>query len=327
MSIIIWARVSSREQKEGYSLDAQLRATRDRAEREGLKVAREFTVAESAKRGAEREQFNAMVAWVKKNAKREMISHLLAHKLDRVCRNMRDAVRMQELEDQCGVKLMFVDNQFGPGAAGALSFNVMAAVAQYYSDNLRTEVLKGMNEKARQGWLPGHSPFGYRNVTADKDEPIQIDPVDGPTVQRIFELYSRGDTTYKGLADALAAEGRRHSKSQLRFPHQTLSYILNNRFYIGEIEWQGQPYHERHKTLVECATFNICQDIMNGRNRRTGSPKIPYGGGLFRCGFCGKAMVGEEIKRKLMNGGCNSHFRAYPINNEQSIFTCFVVDW
>jgi len=91
VSIVIWARVSSREQKEGYSLDAQLRVTRDRAEREGLKVAREFTVAESAKRGAEREQFNAMVAWVKKNARREGITHILAHKLDRICRNMRDA--------------------------------------------------------------------------------------------------------------------------------------------------------------------------------------------------------------------------------------------
>ena len=33
------------------------------------------------------------------------------------------------------MQLAFVENQFGPDAAGALSFNVMAAVAQYYSDN------------------------------------------------------------------------------------------------------------------------------------------------------------------------------------------------
>ena len=273
-----------------------------------MKIAREFTVAESAKRGAEREQFNAMVAWVKKQARKEGITHILAHKLDRVCRNMRDAVRMQELEDQCGVKLMFVDNQFGPGAAGALSFNVMAAVAQYYSDNLRTEVLKGMNEKARQGWLPGHSPFGYRNVTGNKEEPIQVDPEDGPTVQRIFELYSRGNTTFKEVADTLAAEGRRHSKSQVRFGPTTISYILNNPFYIGELEWQGQRQPGRHRPLVERTVFNICQDIMNGRNRRTGTPNIPYNGGVFRCGICGKAMVGEQIKKKLRDGRCNLHY-------------------
>ena len=83
MNIVIWARVSSREQKEGYSIDAQLRANRDRAQANGWRVAKEFVVAESAKRGAERKVFNEMFAWVKANAKREKIKAILSHKLDR----------------------------------------------------------------------------------------------------------------------------------------------------------------------------------------------------------------------------------------------------
>jgi DNA invertase Pin-like site-specific DNA recombinase len=54
---------------------------------------------QSAKRGAERKIFNQMLQWLIKNAKREKIQAILCHKLDRVCRNMRDAVRLQELED------------------------------------------------------------------------------------------------------------------------------------------------------------------------------------------------------------------------------------
>ena len=168
MKVVIWARGSSREQREGYSIDAQLRACRERALKNGWTVVREFVVAESAKRGAERVAFNEMFKWVRANARKEGIKAILAHKLDRVCRNMRDAVRLQELEDACGVQLAFVDNQFGPGAAGAMSFNVMAAVAQYYSDNLRSEVLKGMDEKVRQGWPTGHAPYGYINVPLDE---------------------------------------------------------------------------------------------------------------------------------------------------------------
>ena len=38
MNVVVWARVSSREQREGYSIDAQLRATRQRADREGWEV-------------------------------------------------------------------------------------------------------------------------------------------------------------------------------------------------------------------------------------------------------------------------------------------------
>jgi DNA invertase Pin-like site-specific DNA recombinase len=164
MNVVAWARVSSREQKDGYSLDAQMRAIREKANKEGWKIIKEFTVAESTSRKANRLQFDNMLNWVKKNAKKESLRALVCHKLDRACRNMRDAVRLQDLEESCSVRPLFVENQFGQGAAGLLSFNVMAAVAQYYSDNLRSEVLKGLNEKAEQGWLPSNAPFGYDTI-------------------------------------------------------------------------------------------------------------------------------------------------------------------
>ncbi len=87
MNVVIWTRVSSREQREGYSIDAQLRVTREKAQRQGWTVAREFDLDESAKRGAERKVFNQMLQWIKTNAKRERIHAILCHKLDRVCRN------------------------------------------------------------------------------------------------------------------------------------------------------------------------------------------------------------------------------------------------
>ena len=306
MNVVIWARVSSREQREGYSIDAQLRATRERAGREGWTVVREFAVAESAKRGAERLAFNEMFAWVRQNARREGIEAILSHKLDRACRNMRDAVRLQELEDTCGVRLAFVENQFGPGAAGALSFNVMAAVAQYYSDNLRSEVLKGMDEKVRQGWPTGLAPFGYVN-SDDKDELIKQHPEKARTVVRIFELYARGTGTFKSLADQLQREGHVFRPSQPKFHRTALSYILNNRFYVGDLLHRGQTYPGKHKPLVDRRTFQACQDILAGRNRRTGNPDIPYSGGLFRCAYCGAAVTGEMIRRRLASGAVNVH--------------------
>ena len=77
MSVVVWARVSSREQREGYSIDAQLRMTRDRAQSLGWQISREFVVTESAKRGAERTAFNEIFAWVRANAKREKIKAIL----------------------------------------------------------------------------------------------------------------------------------------------------------------------------------------------------------------------------------------------------------
>mgnify|MGYP000428854663 CR=1 FL=1 len=306
MKVVVWARVSSREQREGYSIDAQLRACRDRAAKNGWAVLREFVVAESAKRGAERVAFNEMFKWVRANARREGIKAILSHKLDRVCRNMRDAVRLQELEDACGVQLAFVENQFGPGAAGALSFNVMAAVAQYYSDNLRSEVLKGMDEKVRQGWPTGLAPFGYLNVD-DKNEPVQPHPVESKAVARIFELYSSGQYTFESLADRLAAEGHVYRPSQPRFNRTALSYILNNRFYVGELHRNGSVHQGKYRLIIDRRTFDACQDILKGKNRRTGNPEIMLSGGVLRCAVCGYAVTGENIRRRLRDGGLNTH--------------------
>lgn len=314
MNVVLWARVSSREQKEGYSIDAQLRLIRERAQSNGWTVVREFVVAESAKRGAERVAFNEMFAWVKANAKKERIQAILSHKLDRVCRNMRDAVRLQELEDVCGVQLAFVDNQFGPGAAGALSFNVMAAVAQYYSDNLRSEVLKGMDEKVRQGWPTGLAPYGYVNVE-DKDEPVQPHSEKSQSLVRIFNLYATGGYTFKTLADVLEREGHVFRNSKRRFHRGALSYILGNRFYIGELHRNGQVFEGRYQRLIDRSTFDACQDVLHGRNRRTGTPDHPLAGGLLRCNYCGQSITGERIRRKLKGGGVREHIYYRCANN------------
>ena len=307
-NVVVWARVSSREQREGYSLDAQIRAIREKAQKDGLNIIKEFSVAESAKRNSDRVEFEKMLSWVKSNARRENLGGLVCHKLDRACRNMRDAIRIQELEDQYGVRPYFVENQFGQGAAGILSFNMMAAISQYYSDNLRSEVLKGMNEKVEQGWLPANAPYGYINTTEDRTEPIRPDPERFKTVQRIFDLYSLGTMTFESITDALQAEGHVYNPSCPKFHRTALSYILNNRFYMGEIMWHKRVFQGKHKPLVDGATFQRCQDILKGKSKRSkGNLHSPMSGGLFRCKYCGQAITGELIRKKLKNGGVNEH--------------------
>lgn len=304
---VIWARVSSREQREGYSIDAQLRVTRERANKEGWSIAREFVVAESAKRGAERIVFNQMLKWVQANAKKQHINFILAHKLDRTCRNIRDAVRLQELEDRCSVKLAFVENHFGPGAAGALSFNVMAAVAQYYSDNLRTEVLKGIEEKVRQGWAPGLAPYGYVNVAGDREHPLRLHPQNAEAVKRIFELYVSGTKTFQQIEKIMKSEGYTYRKCQPRFHRNAVSYILNNPFYTGVVRFRNELYVGKHQPLVEQGVYEACQALLKRKNRRTNKQAHYLSGGLFVCAHCGFSVTGEKIVRRMKSGKVNSY--------------------
>lgn len=167
-------------------------------------------------------------------------------------------------------------------------------------------MLKGKDEKVRQGWRPGGAPFGYMNVN-DRDEPVQPHPERSATLVRMFELYASGGYTFETLADLLEREGHLFRPSQRRFNRTALSYVLGNRFYIGELHRNGQVFEGRYRRLIDRATFDACQDIMNGRNRRTGKPEHPLAGGLFRCAFCGQSVTGERIRRNLTGGGVREH--------------------
>jgi len=142
---------------------------------------------------------------------------------------------------------------------------------------------------------------------SDRNEPVIPHPERSRALVRIFELYASGQYTFKNLADKLAAEGHTLRPCHPRFTRSSLSYLLSNRFYIGELERNGQIFKGSYRLLIDRATFDACQDVLHGRNRRTGRPEIMLSGGLLRCEFCGFAIAGELIRRKLRAGGFSPH--------------------
>jgi hypothetical protein len=139
--------------------------------------------------------------------------------------------------------------------------------------------------------------------TDDHEEPIKPHPERARTVVRIFDLYARGNMTFKSLADKLQREGHVFRRSQPRFNRTALSYILNNRFYVGELIRHGKAYPGKHRLLIDRGTFQACQDILKGRNRRTGKPEHPYAGGLFRYEHCGAANGADRFGKALLPEG------------------------
>ncbi|MCZ7648073.1 MAG: recombinase family protein [Planctomycetota bacterium] len=185
--------------------------------------------------------------------------------------------------------------------------NTPASVAQFYSDNLREETLKGLNEKVQQGWLPTHAPYGYVNDPDDPAEPIKVHPEHSPAVVRMFQLFSLGDLTLDGVGEKLAEEGYVYQPANPRFRWKTVSYILNNPFYAGDINWHGRRFPGKHKPLIDRGTFEVCKDLLSGRNRRIRQVNLPLSGGLFRCRYCGYAITGEEIKKRQSDGTFKNH--------------------
>ena len=159
---VIYARVSSKEQeKEGFSIPAQLKLLKDYAANSGFAIAHEYVDVETAKQ-AGRPAFGVMVAYLKAHPS---VRVMLVEKTDRLYRNLKDWVTIDELEVEIHFPKEGVVLSRDSRSSEKFMHGIKVLMAKNYIDNLSEETRKGMTEKAEQGLWPSNAPLGYRNVT------------------------------------------------------------------------------------------------------------------------------------------------------------------
>ena len=146
---VIYARVSSKEQEEsGYSLPAQKKLLQEYSDKKELAVTKIFSVSESARGKKEREVFNNMLSYIKENG----IKIILCEKADRITRNFKDAVAIDEWLDKDeerqvhSVKDSIILHK-NSRSQEKLNWGVRMIFAKNYIDNLSEEVKQGQKEK------------------------------------------------------------------------------------------------------------------------------------------------------------------------------------
>lgn len=297
-SALVYARVSSKEQeKEGFSIPAQLKLLRDYALAEGIRVVEEYVDVETAKQ-AGRTSFGEMVDYLHKHPDARII---LVEKTDRLYRNLKDWVTLDELD----LEIHFVKESVVLSAHSRSSEKFMHGIkvlmAKNYIDNLSEETRKGMTEKAEQGIWPSYAPFGYCNFAADNGKKtIEPDPELAPVVRRIFEWYVTGQYSIRDITRKAREHGLAFRKSGDPMPQSSVHNMLRNPIYIGEFNWKGRRYKGSHEPLISRELWDKAQSLLSGRyENRTRKPKRDFAfHGLIRCGHCGCSMV-AEIKKNL----------------------------
>lgn len=290
----IYARVSTKEQsEEGYSLDAQLALLRSYANREGYDVLGEFVESETAKVSG-RPAFTEMV----KGFKLGKASILLVEKTDRLYRNIRDYLTIDELD--IAVHLVKEGEVISKDSKSHQKFihGIRVLMARNYSDNLSEETKKGMLAKARLGLWPTHAPFGYRNTIKDGRRIIEIDPEFGPHISWLFHRFGEGTISVKELRLEAAARGIVGRKAVPLWSSE-LHFILKNPIYRGIVRWDGEEVPGLHEALIDSITFQRVQDILSGRNQTKAKPaseKDFIYKGLFSCANCGCAISPQSTK-------------------------------
>src|SRR5215813_8895701 len=232
---VIYARVSSKEQeKEGFSIAAQLKLLKEYAAANDLVVVQEYVDVETAKQTG-RAAFGEMIAYLKAHPS---VRVMLVEKTDRLYRNLKDWVTVDELDVELHFPKEGVMLSRESRSSEKFMHGIKVLMAKNYIDNLSEETRKGMQEKAEQGIWPTVAPLGYRNAAgADGKKIIEPDPKSAPLIARLFEWYASGTLSLKEAAHKARAAGLVYRKNGAPVPVSTVQATLRNRLYTGEFEW------------------------------------------------------------------------------------------
>ena len=142
----------------------------------GLAITQEFLDVESAKTTG-RPGFAAMASFLQQRRECRVV---LVEKTDRLYRNLKDYVTMDDLDVE--IHMVKENEILSKSSRSAQKFmhGIRVLMAKNYIDNLSEEVKKGLHTKAAQSLWPSFAPPGYCNAAGDGGKRIIVpDPVVG----------------------------------------------------------------------------------------------------------------------------------------------------
>ena len=308
MKSVLLCRVSSKEQEEtGYSLPAQEKLLTAYAQRCEYEVAKAFYISESAGGKKQRELFDEMMSFTKKND----IKIIVIEKADRFTRNFKDSVMMYEwLEADEQRQLHSVKDSLilhkNSRSQEKLNWDIRVVFAKNYIDNLSEEVKKGQEEKLAQGWLPTKPPIGYKTVGEKGHKIHVIDETRMPFVKKMFELYSTSNYSLKKLAETMYNEGLRNNKLN-KIDKSRIHEHLTDPFYIGMNRWNDKLSVGKQDTFISKELFDKVHNLLRSKTTPKYSKHNYLFKGLANCKEC-TGQITWEIQKGIIYGHCN-HYR------------------
>jgi DNA invertase Pin-like site-specific DNA recombinase len=310
----LYARVSTEEQVEGYSIDAQRRAFHALCEGRGWMPHREY-IEEGRSARTENMGKRPIFKQCIEDALAKQFDILVVHKLDRFSRNLVVTLQHFDKLSKAGIAFVSINEMMDFSTPyGRLSLTMLGGLAQFYSDNLSQETKKGWHERRMQGLYCGLLPFGA--MKSENGVPVPH-PDTYPGLVMAFELAAQGKSD-REVAMPLNAAGFRTAGNQGNrpFSRDTVRDMLQNRFYLGEIpDGNGGWIKARHEPFINEELWNQAQETRE-RNRkapinRPSRATISSLTGITYCWYCKGRIHTGVSKRGKKRMLCSSRAKGW----------------
>ncbi len=334
---VIYVRVSTEMQVDGFSLDGQRNVLKKYAEREGMIIKKIYEDAGKSGKSIEgRPAFKEMMKDIEDGLD---INYILVYKLSRFGRNAADILNSIELIQTYDINLIATEEGIDSSqTSGKLLISVLSAVSEIERENILEQTMNGRKEKARQGgWNGGFAPYGYKKVNND----FIIASETAEHVKFIFDSYVNDNMSLQMITKELNNRGMRRimeDHSTKKWNRSSVRNIITNPFYKGIITFgrrkrvkvkgkrnqfvrvKTDDYissNGKHQAIIDEETWNKAQEIVEDRSKK--SESTPYHrvyllSGILKCPCCGGNMIGIN-NRWIRKDGSIHHRSFYKCTN------------
>jgi len=282
----LYMRVSTQEQVENYSIEAQRERLEAYCKSKGWVIYDTYTDGGYSGANMDRPALKQMLSDLSN------IDVVLVYRLDRLSRSQRDTLTLIEdyfLKNNVDfvsiTETLDTSTPFGKAMIGILS-----VFAQLERETITERMRLGQIKRAEEG-LPAmggdYDPAGY----ARKDGRLIIKPDEAEHIQKAFDLYEQFLSITKVQRELKA----------LGFPvwrFRRYRDILSNRLYCGYVSYAGEYYRGQHEAIIDEEQFERVQALLSrhqGHNAH--KAKQSLFSGLVRCGWCGEPYVSYQTMR------------------------------
>ena len=321
----IYIRVSTEDQaREGFSLGEQEEKLRQLCKYKDFEIYKIYKDAGiSAKNMKDRPAFQQML----EDMKAGKLNYIVAYKLDRVTRSVRDLEVLISTLEQYHCYLICDRDDVNTSTANGRFFVRMLTVLSQLEIEIVSERTKfGLNGAIKAGHIPGKVPLGYYR---DTDKTLKVDVTTKDIVLRIFELYLEGKS-YQTISNILNEE-KVLSPNNKKWCDSTIDRIINNKIYMGDYERYKYDTDKETELFVDVVppiiTRAMWEEVQKQKekNQRSYCRNRVY---IFFqklvCPTCGKIMTCKGAggkKAKYMYYFCDNCNLYY---NEDEIEDCLI---
>src|SRR6266513_1527233 len=231
---VIYARVSSEQQREENTIARQTAALIEFAKSHDLEVRREWVFEDEGYSGATLERPG--LERVRDLAAEGHIQVMLAYSPDRLSRKYAYQILLIEEFAHHGVETVFVKSPQGDSAEDQLLVQFQGMIAEYERAQILERSRRGKRHRAQLGEVSimSNAPYGYRYIHKTDEAPAAylIDEAEARVVRCVYEMYTVEGLSIGEITRRLNTEGIPTRKAS-RWERSVVWALLRNPAYRG----------------------------------------------------------------------------------------------